>query len=90
MRAVEGQEQAVHDLLLSNRERIWSGEQGNLAFAVSRSRTDPREFWLYETWVDEDSVARHESYVTTRYLRCVAAGDSTTLNGSSFGGSDRS
>lgn len=61
MRALEGQEQAVEELLLSNVERIRSGEPGNLAFAVHRSRQDPREFWLYETWTDDHAVAEHES-----------------------------
>ena len=61
MRARAGHEQAVHDLLLSNLVRIRAGEHGNLAFAVHRSRQDPREFWLYETWIDEDAVSRHES-----------------------------
>lgn len=61
MRAVEGQEQAVQEVLLSNMDRIRDGERGNLAFAVHRSRKDPREFWLYETWTDEDAVAEHES-----------------------------
>jgi quinol monooxygenase YgiN len=61
MRALEGQEQAVRELLLTNVERIRSRELGNLAFAVHRSRQDPREFWLYETWNDEHAVAEHES-----------------------------
>lgn len=61
MRALDGEEQAVHDLLLSNVKRIRSGEDGNLAFAVHRSRQDAREFWLYETWTDDEAVARHES-----------------------------
>ncbi|MDQ3865646.1 MAG: nuclear transport factor 2 family protein [Actinomycetota bacterium] len=60
MRAREGQESAVGHLLLSNVERVRE-EGGNLAFAVHRSRRDPREFWLYETWVDLDAVEEHES-----------------------------
>jgi len=61
MRAVEGQEQSVREVLLSNMERIRAGERGNLAFAVHRSRQDPREFWLYETWTDDEAVETHES-----------------------------
>jgi quinol monooxygenase YgiN len=61
MRAVEGHEQAVQEVLLSNVRRIQAGERGNLAFAVHRSRQDPREFWLYETWTDPDAVEAHES-----------------------------
>ena len=49
MRAIDGQEEAVQNILLSNADRIRAGEAGNLAFAVHRSRDDPREFWLYET-----------------------------------------
>jgi quinol monooxygenase YgiN len=61
MRAVEGQEEAVSRLLVSNADRIQSGERGNLAFAVHRSIDDPREFWLYETWADEAAAEAHES-----------------------------
>jgi quinol monooxygenase YgiN len=61
MRAMQGHEEAVAALLLENPQRIRAGERGNLAFAVHRSRTDPREFWLYETWVDEQAVEAHES-----------------------------
>lgn len=60
MRAREGQEAAVEQLLLSNAERVGK-EQGNVAFAVHRSRRDPREFWLYETWVDLGAMEAHES-----------------------------
>jgi quinol monooxygenase YgiN len=61
MRAIEGQEQLVQEVLLSNMQRIRTGERGNLAFAVHRSQKDPREFWLYETWTDLDAVEAHES-----------------------------
>jgi quinol monooxygenase YgiN len=61
MHAVEGREDEVEAILLENVERIRRGEPGNLAFAVHRSRDDPGEFWLYETWADDDAVARHES-----------------------------
>ncbi|SRR6266571_4185804 len=61
MRAVAGHEQAVQDVLLWNMQRIRAGERGNLAFAVHRSRQDPREFWLYETSTDPDAVEAHES-----------------------------
>ena len=61
MRAVEGREQMVQDVLLSNVRRIRAGERGNLAFAVHRSRKDPRVFWLYETWADLAAVEEHES-----------------------------
>jgi quinol monooxygenase YgiN/predicted ester cyclase len=61
MRALDGQAEAVQELLLSNADRIRAGEPGNLAFAVHRSREDPHEFWLYETWTDPEAVERHES-----------------------------
>jgi quinol monooxygenase YgiN len=61
MRAKEGHAARVLELLLTNPRRIEAGEAGNLAFGVHRSTTDPNEFWLYETWVDEASVEAHES-----------------------------
>jgi quinol monooxygenase YgiN len=61
MRALDGRQEAVEELLLSNVTRIRGGERGNLAFAVHRSREDPREFWLYETWADLEAVEEHES-----------------------------
>jgi quinol monooxygenase YgiN len=61
MHAVDGHEQEVEAILLENVDRIREGEPGNLAFAVHRSRDDPGEFWLYETWIDEAAVERHES-----------------------------
>jgi quinol monooxygenase YgiN len=61
MRAVPGQAERVRELLLSNVSRIRDSESGNIAFAVHRSSDDPDEFWLYETWVDAEAVAAHES-----------------------------
>jgi quinol monooxygenase YgiN len=61
MVAKEGNEDEVESLLLSNIERIRSGESGSVVFAVHRSTTNPREFWLYETWEDEAAADRHES-----------------------------
>jgi len=61
MHATEGHEEEVEAILLENVERIRNGEPGNLAFALHRSREDRGEFWLYETWVDEAAVERHES-----------------------------
>jgi quinol monooxygenase YgiN len=61
MHAVDGHDDEVEAILFENVERIRAGEAGNLAFAVHRSRDDPSEFWLYETWVDEAAVERHES-----------------------------
>lgn len=61
MRARPGQADRVLELLLTNPKRIESGEPGNLAFGVHRSRDDPNEFWLYETWKDEAAVDAHES-----------------------------
>ena len=61
MRALEGEEDRVLELLLSNVARIDAGEVGNVVFAVHRSTDDPREFWLYETWTGADAVDAHES-----------------------------
>ena len=61
MTAKPGEADRVLELLLRNPRRIEQGERGNLAFAVHRSRDDPNEFWLYETWESEDAVNTHES-----------------------------
>jgi quinol monooxygenase YgiN len=61
MVAKEDQADRVLELLLSNPRRIEAGEPGNVVFAVHRGIDDANEFWLYETWEDEEAVARHES-----------------------------
>jgi quinol monooxygenase YgiN len=61
MRALDGREEAVRDLLLSNVAKIDGGERGNVVFAVHASNQDPREFWLYGTWTDPEAVETHES-----------------------------
>ena len=61
MVAEDGQADRVLELLLSNPRRIEAGERGNVVFAVHRGIADPNEFWLYETWEDEQAVERHES-----------------------------
>ena len=61
MVAKEGEADHVLNLLLVNPKRIEEGEKGNVVFAVHRSKDDPNEFWLYETWEDEASVEKHES-----------------------------
>ena len=61
MRANEGKADQVLELLLENPRRIEEGERGNIVFAVHRSTENPNEFWLYETWADEDAVEAHES-----------------------------
>lgn len=61
MVAEDGQADRVLELLLSNPRRIEAGEPGNVVFAVHRGITDPNEFWLYETWENEQAVERHES-----------------------------
>jgi quinol monooxygenase YgiN len=69
MIAKEGQADAVLELLLSNPRRIEAGETGNLAFGVHRSTVNPNEFWLYETWEDEEAANRHESGEAFREYR---------------------
>lgn len=66
MRARDGQQDAVRELLLSNVARIDEGEPGNVVFAVHQSTDDPREMWLYETWTGLDAVNAHESGPTFR------------------------
>jgi quinol monooxygenase YgiN len=69
MRALGGRAEEVQELLLSNVDRIRTGEPGNLAFGVHRAGDDPDEFWLYETWVDADAVEAHESGPAFRAYR---------------------
>ena len=60
MAAKEGEADRVLELLLCNPRRIEAGEPGNIVFAVHRSRVHPAEFWLYETWENEDAANAHE------------------------------
>lgn len=80
MVAEDGQADRVLELLLSNPQRIEAGEPGNVVFAVHRGIDDPNEFWLYETWQDEQAVERHESGAAfLKYkeeLRPLVKGDS--------------
>ena len=32
-----------------------------MVFALHRSKDDPNEFWIYETWENEELVGAHES-----------------------------
>jgi quinol monooxygenase YgiN len=73
MRAKEGQEEALRELLLSNMARIQRADEANLAFAVHRSTVDKREFWLYETWRDLDALEAHAEEPTFKdYKQALA------------------
>ncbi len=60
MVAKEGKAEEVRETLLTN-PAIAGEEPGRVVFALHRSRDDPNEFWIYETWESEDLVGAHES-----------------------------
>jgi quinol monooxygenase YgiN len=62
MIAEEGRSEEVHDTLLTN-PAIAGEEPGGVVFALHRSKDDPNEFWIYETWENEELVGAHESSV---------------------------
>jgi len=39
-----------------------------VVFALHRSKDDPNEFWIYETWESEELVNAHES--SEPFLKC--------------------
>ena len=49
MVAKEGKAEEVRETLLTN-PAIAGEEPGRVVFALHRSRDDPNEFWIYETW----------------------------------------
>lgn len=53
-----GQEHEVAHLLMEYGERV-RDEPGNLMFAPRVSANDPREFWVYEEYVDVTAFGRH-------------------------------
>ncbi|EDK72548.1 Antibiotic biosynthesis monooxygenase [candidate division TM7 genomosp. GTL1] len=61
MTAKDGKAEDVLELLLTNPRRIEQGEEGNIVFGVHQSIDNPNEFWLYETWENEEAVNKHES-----------------------------
>lgn len=60
MIAKEGKAEEVHETLLTN-PAIAGEEPGRIVFALHRSKDDPNEFWIYETWENEELVGAHES-----------------------------
>jgi quinol monooxygenase YgiN len=60
MVAKEGRAEEVEETLLTN-PAIAGEEPGRVVFALHRSRDNPNEFWIYETWESEESVNAHES-----------------------------
>ena len=60
MGALDGRAEEVREVLLTN-PAIAGEEPGRVVFAPHRSRDDPNEFWIYETWKSEDLVSAHES-----------------------------
>lgn len=60
MVAREGKAEEVRETLLTN-PAIAGEEPGRVVFALHRSKDDPNEFWIYETWESEELVNAHES-----------------------------
>ena len=60
MKAKEGKAEEVREALLTN-PAIAGEEPGRVVFALHRSKDDPDEFWIYETWESEELVGAHES-----------------------------
>ena len=60
MVAKEGKAEEVRETLLTN-PAIAGEEPGRVVFALHRSKDDPNEFWIYETWESEEAVGAHES-----------------------------
>ena len=66
-RAREGEEENVANLLRTMRPLCQGpGEPGCLVYEVSRSIDDPRDFFLYEVYVDEAAFQAHQE---TDYFR---------------------
>lgn len=59
MVALEGRAEEVRETLLTN-PAIAGEEPGRVVFALHRSRDDPNEFWIYETWESEELANAHE------------------------------
>lgn len=60
MIAKEGKAEQVHETLLTN-PAIAGEESGRVVIALHRSKDDPNESWIYETWGSEELVNAHES-----------------------------
>ena len=60
MVAKEGRAEEVRETLLTN-PAMAGEEPGRVVFALHRSKDDPNEFWIYETWESEKLVGAHES-----------------------------
>lgn len=60
MIAREGKAEEVRETLLINYRNILE-EPGNVVYALHRSKDNPDEFWIYETWESEEAVDAHEN-----------------------------
>jgi len=60
MVAKEGKAEEMRETLQTN-PAIAGEEPGRVVFALHRSRDDPNELWIYETWESEEAVGAHES-----------------------------
>lgn len=60
MKAKEGSEKKLEDALVDMASKV-NGEEGTLLYTISRSQSDPREFLIYEKYVDMDAFTHHTS-----------------------------
>lgn len=58
-RAKEGEEEACAEILRTMSHLSVEKEPGCRTFAVHRATEDPRDFFLYEVYVDEDAFKAH-------------------------------
>lgn len=56
--AREGAEDEVARLILEYAEKVRE-EEGNLAFEVYTKEADPRAYWIFEVYRDEDAFKAH-------------------------------
>ena len=60
MKAKEGSEKKLEDALVEMVKKV-NEEEGTLLYTVSRSQGDPKEFLIYEKYVDMDEFVHHTS-----------------------------
>jgi len=80
----EGNEEKAKELLKANFDHISNTEQGNVIFITHQSVENPREFWMYEVWENQEAVDKHENSRWFRegykeVLRPIVEPDSVTF-----------
>ncbi len=60
MKAKEGSKEKLEGALIDMVSKV-NGEEGTLLYTISRSQSDPKEFLIYEKYVDMDAFVHHTS-----------------------------